>query len=68
MLRVNHVNPLTFHQKPFTNLIRLFFSGLKMNKSDLIEVVSSETGLKLKKAEEAVNTVFNGMADALGNG
>jgi len=39
-----------------------------MNKSDLIEVVSSETGLKLKKAEEAVNTVFNGMADALGNG
>ena len=38
-----------------------------MNKSDLIEMVSSETGLKLKKVEEAVNTVFNGMADELAN-
>ena len=39
-----------------------------MNKSDLIEALSRETGLALRKAEEVVNTVFNGMADALTKG
>jgi len=36
-----------------------------MNKSVLIETLSRETGLTLTKAEEAVNTIFNEMANAL---
>jgi len=36
-----------------------------MNKSDLIEALSKETGLPVVKAEEVVNTVFNSMADSL---
>jgi len=36
-----------------------------MKKSDLIEALSKETGLPLKKAGEVVNIVFNGMEDAL---
>lgn len=39
-----------------------------MNKSDLIEALSRETGLTLKKAEEAVNTFFNDTAGALSKG
>ena len=36
-----------------------------MNKSDLIETLSKETGLPLTKAGEVVNIVFNGMEDTL---
>ena len=36
-----------------------------MNKSDLIEALSKETGLPLTKAGEVVNIVFNGMEDTL---
>ena len=36
-----------------------------MNKSDLVEGLSEETGLTLIKAEEVVNTVFNDMLNAL---
>ena len=39
-----------------------------MNKSDLIEALSKETGLPVRKAEEVVNTVFNSMADSLAQG
>jgi len=39
-----------------------------MNKSDLIEVLSNDTGLPLTKTEEAVNIVFSNMADALTKG
>ena len=39
-----------------------------MKKSDLIEAVSRKTALSVKKAEEAVNSVFNGISDALANG
>ena len=39
-----------------------------MNKSDLIEALSKETGLPVRKAEEVVNTVFNSMADSLARG
>ena len=39
-----------------------------MNKLDLIEALSKETGITLRKAEEVVNTVFNGMANALTKG
>ena len=39
-----------------------------MNKSDLIEALSKDTGLTLTKAEEVVNTVFNNMANALAKG
>jgi len=39
-----------------------------MNKSDLIEVLSTETGLAKNKAEEVVNTFFNEMATALAAG
>ena len=39
-----------------------------MNKSDLIEALSKETGLPVRKAEEVVNTVFNSMADSLAKG
>ena len=39
-----------------------------MNKSDLVEALSKETGLTLTKAEEVVNTAFNGMANALADG
>ncbi len=34
-----------------------------MNKSDLIEALSKYTELPLKKAEEVVNIVFDGMAN-----
>ena len=36
-----------------------------MNKSDLIEALSKETGQTLNRAEEVVNSVFNGMENAL---
>jgi len=39
-----------------------------MNKSDLMEALSRDTGLPKSKAEEVVNTVFEGMANALANG
>ena len=39
-----------------------------MNKSDLIEALSRESGLTFKMSEEAVNTFFDDMADALLNG
>jgi integration host factor subunit beta len=39
-----------------------------MNKSDLIEALSKDTGLTIRKAEQVVKTVFNGMAKALANG
>ena len=39
-----------------------------MNKSDLIEALNKETGFSLNRAEEVVNTVFNGMANALAKG
>ena len=38
-----------------------------MNKSDLIEVLSKDTGLPIRKAEEVVKAVFNSMANALTN-
>ena len=39
-----------------------------MNRSDLIKMLSKETGLTVKKAEDVVNTIFDGMADALAKG
>ena len=39
-----------------------------MNRSDLIKILSKETGLTVRKAEDVVNTVFNGMANALAIG
>jgi integration host factor subunit beta len=39
-----------------------------MNRSDLIKILSKETGLTVRKAEDVVNTIFNGMADALAKG
>ena len=36
-----------------------------MNRLELIERLSRESGLTLKKAEEVVKKVFNSMADAL---
>jgi len=44
----------------------LALKGDIMNKSDLIFALSKETGLPVNRAEEAVKTVFNGMADARG--
>ena len=38
-----------------------------MNKSDLIETLSKDTGLPIRKAEEVVKAVFNSMANALVN-
>jgi len=39
-----------------------------MNRSDLIKTLSKGTGLTVRKAEDVVNTVFNGMANALAKG
>ncbi len=39
-----------------------------MNKSDLIEALSKDEGIKTGKAEEVVRTVFNTMANALAKG
>jgi len=39
-----------------------------MNRSDLVEALSKETGLTTRKAEEVVKMVFNGMANALAKG
>jgi integration host factor subunit beta len=39
-----------------------------MNKSDLIEALSKETGLPLTRAGEVVNIVFNAMEGALAKG
>ena len=36
-----------------------------MNKSDLIEALSKDTGLAKNKAEEAVNTILDSMTNAL---
>ncbi|MBE6715189.1 MAG: HU family DNA-binding protein [Ruminococcaceae bacterium] len=39
-----------------------------MNKSQLIDVVSKDTGLKRKEAEAAVNSVFSAIESALVDG
>ncbi len=39
-----------------------------MDKSHLIETLSKDTGLTIRKAEEVVKTVFNSMANALADG
>lgn len=39
-----------------------------MNKSDLVQVVAENAGLSKAAAEKAVNAVFSGISDALGNG
>ena len=39
-----------------------------MNKSDLIEAMTKETGLTKAKATEVVNLMFDKMTDALANG
>ena len=39
-----------------------------MKKSDLIEVLSKDTGLTIRKAEEVVRTLFGSMANALADG
>ena len=39
-----------------------------MNKSQLIDVVSKESGLKRKEAEAAVNSVFSAIETALADG
>jgi len=39
-----------------------------MNKSDLIETLSNDKGLTLRKAEEVVNTTFKEMRTALAKG
>ena len=39
-----------------------------MNKSELIDALSKETGLTVSKAEDIVNIVFNDMANALAGG
>ena len=39
-----------------------------MTKTTLIEIVASNTGLKKKDAEAAVNAVFGAMTDALAKG
>ncbi len=39
-----------------------------MNKSDLIETLSQETDLPLRKSEEIVNLLFDTMSDALLDG
>ena len=50
------------------NLIHCESKGVVMNKSDLIEVLSKDTGLTIRKAEEVVKAVFNSMANALADG
>ena len=39
-----------------------------MNRSNLIEALTKDTGLPKGKAEEVVKTVFNTMANALADG
>ena len=39
-----------------------------MNKSDLTDTLSKDTGLPIRKAEEVVRTLFNSMANALADG
>jgi integration host factor subunit beta len=39
-----------------------------MNRSDLIEALSKDIGLTIRKAEEVVKAVFNSMANALADG
>jgi len=39
-----------------------------MNRSDIVEMLSKETELTRRKAEEVVKMVFNGMANALAKG
>jgi hypothetical protein len=49
------------------NLIHCEFRGVVMNKSDLIETLSKDTGLPIRKAEEVVKALFNSMANAVVN-
>ena len=39
-----------------------------MTKTDLIQALSKDTGLPIRKAEEVVKAVFNSMANALADG
>ncbi len=38
-----------------------------MTKTDVIQALSKDTGLPIRKAEEVVKAVFNSMANALAN-
>jgi DNA-binding protein HU-beta len=40
----------------------------KMNKSELVEAVSNETGLSKTKSNEVVNTIVNKITESLKNG
>jgi integration host factor subunit beta len=50
------------------NLVHYEFKGEVMNRSNLIEALTKDTGLPKGKAEEVVKTVFNTMANALADG
>lgn len=50
------------------NLTHYEYRGEIVNKSDLIEAMSKDTGLTLTKAEQVVNTVSSVMANALAKG
>jgi len=39
-----------------------------MNKSDLVEALSKDTGLKTREAEEVVDRIFEGMSNTLAKG
>jgi integration host factor subunit beta len=49
-------------------MVHCEYRGEVMNKSDLIEALSKDTGLPIRKAEEVVKAVFNSMANALADG
>ena len=50
------------------NLGHYEFKGEVMNRSNLIEALTKDTGLPKGKAEEVVKTVFNTMSNALAKG
>jgi integration host factor subunit beta len=68
VLWLSNKNTLTFSKKLFNHCTQNEIEGEAMNKSDLIESLSKETGLPVRKAEEVVNTVFSSMADSLAKG
>jgi nucleoid DNA-binding protein len=50
------------------NLVHYQFKGELVNRSDLTEALSKDTGLTIVKAEEVVRTVFNSVANTLAHG
>jgi len=59
---------LTFLKQWFMNLVHYRLEGEFVNRWDLTEALSKDTGLRTRKAKQVVRMLFDSMANALAQG